>query len=122
MKPVSILCLLGSFAIVAVLSYACYQEGMTNPPQIAYPNYNYPTSSSFLVKNGVIQDNYFLQFIQNTLQENPFLTTICSLEHYLASNIDPSGPFIAIMNQQYGSLTAFFNKYKSVLPSLSYDC
>ena len=99
-----------------------YQEGMTDGT-VAFPNYSFPASSGLLIKNGVIQEAYFIQYIQSVLQQNNYITNICSLDKYLNQVIDSgNGMFGQILESQYGGLANFMKNSGTSFPNLSLQC
>jgi hypothetical protein len=99
-----------------------YQEGMTDGT-VAFPNYSFPPSSGVLIKNGVIQDSYFIQYINSVLQQNEYITTVCALDRYLKQVVDSkNGLFGQILESQYGGLANFMNNSGTSFPNLSLQC
>jgi len=105
------------FAIAFVYSL---QEGLVAPSTneyIRFPNYNWPSGSSLLVQNGVIQSGYFIKYIQSTIKNrfgNVDTVSLNQLETALISQLNPT--IISIVNDQYTSLKTFLENNKKSFP------
>jgi hypothetical protein len=113
------------FLIGLIFVWYFLQEGFetpsssssTNGMMIRFPNYGWPKGSFLLVKDGVVQTDYFIKYIQTIIQNNLGKTSqsvsLSKLENLLVTSLNPT--ILKIIDDQYGGLHSFLVNNESSL-------